>query len=416
MSKNSFHFVVATAIAFVIAACSPRQDAEPATDADMSDVHSIVISISVPEETPTVYLTGNIDDLGPWDPDALAMTGEGRERSTIIEVPAGHTLEYKITLGSWEREAVSPSGSVLPNYMLEVHMDQSISHEVVAFKQDPALYMADWQNSGVSGTLVYWQDVTSEFLSENHHVEIWLPSGYEDDPQRRYRVIYMHDGQNLFDPRIASTGIDWGVDEAMMRGVNAGLFEPAIVVGSWSSPRRTEEYSPWHEAPQYAQFLIEELMPRVNTEFRTLTGPQDTFAMGSSMGGLLSYYLVKEHPDVFGACGCVSTHFPFSAAVVASFAGADPAAVDATPYIVRDIADGDTVPKDVRFFFDYGTETLDAEYGPTHAAVREWLLGQELIEDQDFRIREYAGAAHDEASWRARLDDQLAWLLADEPR
>jgi len=416
MSKNSIHFIVATAIALLIAACSSRQDAEPATDADMSDVHSIVISISVPEETPTVYLTGNVDELGPWDPDALVMTGEGRERSAIIEVPAGHTLEYKVTLGSWEREAVSPSGSVLPNYMLEVHMDQSINHEVVAFKQDPALYMADWQNSGVSGTLVYWSDVASAFLSEKRHVEIWLPPGYEDDQEHRYRVIYMHDGQNLFDPRIANTGIDWGVDEAMMRGVEAGLFDPAIVVGSWSSSRRTEEYSPWHEAPQYAQFLIGELMPRVNTEFRTLTGPQNTFTMGSSMGGLLSYFLVKEHPNVFGACGCVSTHFPFSAAVVASFAGAYPDSEDATPYIVRDIADGETVPKDVRFFFDYGTETLDAEYGPSHDAVRQWLLGQELVEGQGFRIREYAGASHSEASWRARLDDQLAWLLADEPR
>jgi len=276
---------------------------------------------------------------------------------------------------------------------------------------DAADYIADWRNSGVTGSLVYWQDVASAPLSEKRHVEIWLPPGYDDDPDRRYRVIYMSDGENLFDPRIANTGIDWGVDEAMMRGAEQGLFEPAIVVATWSTSRRSEEYSPWHDAPQYARFLIEELMPRVNAEFRTLTDRDATFVMGSSMGGLLSYYLVKEHPDVFSACGCVSTAFLFSEARLAQHAGADKSGIDATPYIITDIANGDTVPRGARMFFDHGTEGLDAEYGPQHAAVRDWLLEQGFNEGEDFVIRVYEGANHNEASWRARLGDQLAWLL-----
>jgi enterochelin esterase-like enzyme len=411
---SSIHLITFATIPLVVWACDSNEDTELLAGINAPDTHEVQIVVYVPEDTTTVYLTGNVADLGPWDPDALAMTGDGRERSATIRVPAGYTLEYKITLGSWEREAVSPSGGVLPNYTLDVRDDESVHHVIVAFKQDPVVYMDDWRNSGVLGTLVYWQDVPSEFLSEDRHVEIWLPPGYDDDPDHHYRVIYMHDGQNLFDPRIANTGSDWGVDEAMMRGVDAGLFEPAIVVGSWSSARRVEEYSPWHEAPQYAQFLSEELMPRVNAEFRTLTGAKDTFAMGSSMGGLLSYYLVKEHPDEFGACGCVSTHFPFSDAVAASITGEDPAEEDPTPNVVKDIATGDSVPKNVRFFFDYGTKGIDAEYGPSHTTVRDWLLGQGLAEEQDFRIREYVGADHNEASWRARLDDQLAWLLANE--
>ncbi len=275
---------------------------------------------------------------------------------------------------------------------------------------DVSTYMSDWQNSGVNGSLVYWPDVESQFLSDDRHVEIWLPPGYNDDPERRYRVIYMHDGQNLFDPRIASTGVDWGVDEAMMRGVNDGLFEPAIVVGSWSSSRRAQEYSPWHDAPQYARFLIDELMPRVNAEFRTQTGPENTFAMGSSMGGLLSFYLVKNHPDIFGACGCVSTHFASSESNFSS----QPDAGDSTPFIVKDIAAGESVRAGGRFFFDYGTETLDSTYEVDHMPVRQWLLDQGLTEGDDFQMREYAGAAHTEAAWRARLGDQLNWLLATD--
>ena len=369
-----------------------------------TSIETIELSVTVPADTPTLYLTGNIDFLGPWDPNALAMQGEGRERSATIRMPTGYDLEYKFTLGSWHQEASDPNGLAPPNHRLTVSGDHKVSHEIVAFKEDPTVYIADWENSGVLGTLVYWQDVESAFLTEKRHVEIWLPPGYGDEPDLRYRVIYMHDGQNLFDPRIANTGVDWGVDEAMMRGVESGNFDPAIVVGAWSSSERTAEYSPWHHAPNYARFLIEELMPRVNAQFRTMTGPENTSTMGSSMGGLLSYYLVKNHPDVFGACGCVSAHFLFAEALVDESA-------DTTPYIIRDIANDDTVPKGVRFSFDFGTTTLDATYEQDHQPVREWLLEQGLVEGQDFQMRKYEGAAHSEYSWRARVEDQLEWLL-----
>ena len=132
--------------------------------------------------------------------------------------------------------------------------------------------------------------------------------------------------------------------------------------------------------------------------------------MGSSMGGLLSYYLVKEHPEVFSACGCVSTHFPLSEAVASSITGGT-ASNDSTPYILKDIAAGHTTPDGTRYFFDYGTEGLAANYGPTHEAVSDWLLGQGLETGEDFIIREYEGADHNEASWRARVEDQLVWML-----
>jgi pimeloyl-ACP methyl ester carboxylesterase len=131
------------------------------------------------------------------------------------------------------------------------------------------------------------------------------------------------------------------------------------------------------------------------------------------MGGLLSFYLVTHHPDVFGACGCVSTHFPLSEAMVAQYFPGAPTATppDSTPYITRDIERGFRVPAGARFWLDYGSEGLDASYGPTHEAVRAWLLAQGLVEDRDFVIRRYEGATHNEASWRARLEDPLTFLF-----
>ncbi len=277
--------------------------------------------------------------------------------------------------------------------------------------RDDAAFIDDPQGANVDGTLLYWKDLQSAYLAETRHAVIWLPPGYDEDAGQSYRVIYMSDGENLFDPRIASWGVDWGMDEAMMRGVTAGLFEPAIVVGTWSTSQRGLEYSPWHDAPQYARFLVDELMPRVNTTFRTQTGPNNTFAMGSSMGGLLSFYLVKEHPDVFGACGCVSSHFALSERMFADYYGKDPETTDDTPFVVRDIESGDTI-RGGRYFFDYGTETLDSTYQADHDPVLAWFRKQGMKDGRDFRFARYQGADHSERAWRARVTDQLEWMLA----
>ncbi len=274
----------------------------------------------------------------------------------------------------------------------------------------PQRFVEDPAGAGVQGSLMYWQDVASEHLSETRDVVVWLPPGYDNDTSMRYRVIYMSDGENLFDPRLASWGVDWGIDEAMRDGVRDGRHPPAIVVGTFSTARRGPEYSPWHDAPRYARFLKEELMPRVNARFRTLTGPENTFAMGSSMGGLLSFYLVRNHPDAFGACGCVSSHFALNERM---FTPPDAGqSADATPYIVRDIEAGATMPGNARLFFDYGTETLDATYEADHEPVRQWLLDQGLLEGRDFKMQKYEGADHSERAWRARVGDQLEWMLA----
>jgi glycosidase/predicted alpha/beta superfamily hydrolase len=344
-----------------------------------------------------------------------------RSALTLI-VPEKIISEWQLSPGRYEldevlygvnaSELVVDAGSGL--LYVDLKPLESVTYRVGDMAFQPALdrdtYVDDVDNSGIVGTLISWRDVSSTFLSESRHVQIWLPPGYDDDPTRHYRTIYMHDGQNLFDPRVASWGIDWGIDEAMMRGVEAGQFDPAIIVAAWSSAQRGREYSPWQDAPQYARFLVEELMPRVNAEFRTLPGADDTFTMGSSAGGLLSYYLVKNHPGSFSACGCVSSHFAFSAADIDVMTED----TDSTPYIIRDIESGDTVPEGVRFYFDYGTETLDATYESDHEPVRTWLLKQGLIEGQDFQMRKFEGAAHSEAAWRARVGDQLDWLLGSD--
>jgi enterochelin esterase-like enzyme len=278
------------------------------------------------------------------------------------------------------------------------------------FKRGGAEYLKfieDWKGSGVIGRLVYWTNVPSKFLAATRNVEIWLPPDYDGNPTNRYGVLYMHDGQNLFDPRLANTGVDWGVDEAIVRCAEAGKILPLIVVGVWNTGDRLREYSPWDLGTNYAKFLIEELMPRVNRNFRTLIGPQCTATMGSSMGGLISFWLCWKHPEVFGCAGGLSTAFPWNGHVPME-SSREP------PLVEREIAAGASVPRGVRLYFDYGTMTFDAKIEPEQNRVNAWLVSQGLKQGKDFIVRKFPGAEHNEAAWRARLDEPLIFFFGRE--
>ncbi|MEL6870246.1 MAG: alpha/beta hydrolase-fold protein [Pseudomonadota bacterium] len=398
----------------LLTACGGSSE-QPGSDAvadKAATQHTVTITATVPADAPVVYLSGNLPELGPWHPERFEMSGTGAERTATLTVPAGHLLRYKITAGSWEREGLGPSGTVMPEFTAMIDSDKSLTAEIAGFRVDPEKLIADWEGSGVQGTLVYWKDMPSQFLDETRHVVTWLPPGYDADSDQTYRVIYTHDGQNLFDPRLSYTNVDWGIDEAMMRGVEEGAYEPAIVVGIWNTPARLYEYSPWHKAPEYARFILEELMPRVEAQFNVKTGPENTFVMGSSMGGLVSWYLLKEHSDVFGACGCVSSHLTWSEQMIEWFAGRDPSSADPTPYIVAEIQDGATMPDNVRMYFDYGTEELDAAYEAPHLAVREWLIAQGFTDGENLKMQKFEGDGHKESAWRERVGAHLEWMLA----
>lgn len=373
------------------------------------ELRSVTIQAQVPAGVGTVYVTGNQPEIGNWDPHGLAMTGSGGERTAVLHLPPGTELEFKFTLGSWDREGLGSDGKVMPNYHLTVDRDTNITIVISSFKKGGdgvAKYLTDWKGSGVLGRLVYWTNVPSKFLTASRNVEIWLPPGYDENATNRYNVLYMQDGQNLFDARLSSFGVAWGVDQAVVRGVKAQKIPPLMVVGIWNTNQRLREYSPWDLGTNYAKFLIEELMPRVNREFRTLTGPEHTALMGSSMGGLISFWLCWKHPEVFGSAGCMSTAFTWRGKVEDS---------DDPPLIEREIKADAVMPRGIRLYFDYGTGKLDATVGPEQERVRVWLVGQGLKEGGDFVVRKFPGADHNEAAWKARLDEPLMFLFGGRP-
>ncbi|MEO0367941.1 MAG: alpha/beta hydrolase-fold protein [Pseudomonadota bacterium] len=380
--------------------------------------HRIEIWVDLPTDAPKdIYLTGNLPQLGPWRPADFKMNGTGNKRQAVLEVPHGFELEFKITAGSWEQEGLGPSGTMLPNFKLLADQDKSTTVKIEGFRKDPVELIKDWQGSGVEGEIIYWQDVESSKLKEPRHVLIWLPPGYEQNRETPYPVIYTHDGQNLFDPRLSYTNVDWGLDEAIVKGVEAGEYTPPVIVGIWNTADRLWEYSPWHDADNYAEFIIEELMPRINKEFNVAQTPDKTFSMGSSMGGLVSFYLVAKYPEYFSACGCLSTHVTWSPQMATYMQGGDAASASSTPYLAQYLEENSELkpdPSKARFYFDYGTEGLDSFYAPTTIQMEQWLKNQGFQSEQNLKVKEFPGADHSETAWRARVGEQLRWMMNDQ--
>jgi predicted alpha/beta superfamily hydrolase len=268
---------------------------------------------------------------------------------------------------------------------------------------------------GVAGVLQRHVQFPSRFV-EARNVDVWLPPGYTRGRGKRFPVVYMQDGQNLFDPKTSYAGVDWGVDETLTRLIGQGVVREAIVVGIWNTPKRIAEYMPrkalkfantrelkgipveTHDhvvSDDYLRFLVGELKPFIDTHYRTLRDRANTFVMGSSMGGLISAYAMSEYPNVFGGAACVSTHWPAGDGAVIEYLrhGHMP---DARTH---------------KFYFDYGTETLDAQYEPFQKRMDEVLLAAGYAEGVNWVTRKFEGEEHSEKSWRKRVDIPLVFFL-----
>lgn len=268
---------------------------------------------------------------------------------------------------------------------------------------------------GVTGVVRFHGDFPSQHVAKRN-VEVWLPPGYERSATTRYPVLYMHDGQNVFDPATAYVKVDWAVDEVMTDLVARGKVRPAIVVAVWNTPARMQEYMPGKPlasdtlipsgmsgvaafrgkvvSDRYLRFLVEELKPFIDRTYRTKPGPEDTFVMGSSMGGLISAYAMIEYPQVFGGAGCVSTAWQVGGGVT-------------IPYLKEHLP----APASHRFWFDHGTMTMDSTIAPYQRQVDAIVRAGGYVDGKNLATRTYPGAEHSERAWRVRVQEPLVFLL-----
>jgi enterochelin esterase-like enzyme len=280
-----------------------------------------------------------------------------------------------------------------------------------------------------AGNIEVYANFPSKFVSPRN-ISVWLPENYY--PKKKYAVLYMHDGQMLFDANSTWNRQEWGVDECLTKLTRENKIRNVLVVGIWSSPSdrhanyfpqkpfdslsaeekekistilkeakvMAEDFEPNSDA--YLKFIVEELKPFIDQTYSTRKEMQYTFTAGSSMGGLISMYAVCEYPTVFGGAACLSTHWP---GALDDPKNPIPAAFFS--YMRKNLPESSTH----RFYFDFGTATLDAGYEP-HQNEVDIILKEKGYTTENWLTKKFEGADHSENAWRERLAIPMEFLLS----
>ncbi len=268
------------------------------------------------------------------------------------------------------------------------------------------------------GRIEHLSAFPSRFVAPRN-VDVWLPPGY--DSKDRCSVIYMHDGQMAFDPRITWNKKSWNMAQAVSTLMANGKIPATIVVAIWSNESRQSEYFPEKVLPyvpkeardrfvrvdlagrpradNYLRFIVEELKPAIDSRYATHPDRAHTITMGASMGGNISIYAMCEYPEIFGGAACMSTGWISTSPKNATF----PLAT--FNYIQQHMPD----PSTHRIYFDRGTETIDALFIESQAFA-DLVVRDGGYTDANFMTRVFQGDDHSEVSWARRVGIPLQFL------
>ncbi len=267
---------------------------------------------NVPPNHPqdSVFVAGNFNG---WSPAKNGNHISKLNEPAFIELdnlPAGE-YQFKFTRGSWQSVESMANGNDAGNRQLKLSSDTVIFFSIEGWKDDFET-VAKKHTASPHVRIIDTAFIMPQ-LGRTRRIWLYLPPGYAKS-KKRYPVIYMQDGQNIFDEYTAAFG-EWGVDECVDSMIQKG--RPAcIIVGIDNGPKRLNEYNPYTfkdfgkgEGDRYVDFLVESLKPYIDKHYRTLAGSDNTIIAGSSMGGLIAYYAMLKYPGVFGKGGVFSPAF-----------------------------------------------------------------------------------------------------------
>jgi hypothetical protein len=280
----------------------------------------------------------------------------------------------------------------------------------------------------IAGKIQRIENFNSKFV-DARNIDVWLPEGYSHE--KKYAVLYMQDGQGLYDATTTWNHQSWDVDDIITKLLNEHKIKEVIVVGIWNGQtKRHTEYFPQKPfesltniekdtvtaqlqrasrtkeafkpvSDNYLKFLVTELKPFIDSAYSTNSNQANTFVAGSSMGGLISMYAICEYPKVFGGAACLSTHWP------GAFTMENNPVPDAFIKYMRTHLPN---AKDHKMYFDYGDQTLDAMYPPLQKKV-DSVMQAKGFTNKSWMTKFYPGDNHSEVSWNKRFNVPLIFLL-----
>jgi predicted alpha/beta superfamily hydrolase len=353
-------------------------------------VRLVVTDVSTRKQD-DIYVAGNFNNWNPKDENYKLKPFAGSRKAIILkDLPAG-SYAFKFTRGDMSKVEATADGRDIPDRLLEVNADLSQDFTIPGWKDDypekPKPFTASPQVRIIDTAFKIPQ------LNRTRRIWVYLPKGYSSS-SKIYPVLYMHDGQNLFNEQTAPFG-EWGVDEALDT-LQQKLGKECIIVGIDNGrEKRMVEYNPYDNPQQgkgegkaYADFIAVTLKPFIDSKYRTKKGPENTFIAGSSMGGLISLYAVMQYPNVFGAAGVFSPSFWIAPQVL----------VDAEQY----------APSTPAKIYLYMGGKEGANMMPDFEKMYGILSKKQFI---NLRKSVYPLGGHNEKAWRDEFDDFYRWLM-----
>ncbi len=380
-------------------------DAGTSADAPTSTAVDVTFVVAVPTDTPqdsVIHVAGNFQD---WDPGSAAhqLTEQDDGRFAItLSFEVGAALQFKFTRGSWDFVEKGADGGEIENRLLTI--DGPGTHEFTVGSWADGSPPESTITGNVSTTAV------PNFL-DDRRVWVYLPPDYDTDTDARYPVLYMFDGQNVFDEATSFLG-EWKVDETLEMLIAAGEIEPIIVVAvDNGGATRVAEYTPWvdpsrsepsGEGAAHLQAFIDVLIPHIDSTYRTVAEAGSRGICGSSLGGLMTLYATYEHADTFGLAASVSPSLWWDSEHMISHAQA---ATKPAVNVYMDMGtreEGNLVDED-----ENGTD----DYIDDLRAMRDVMVGQGFVIDSDLVVVEAEDHRHNETYWSQRFPDMVRFLF-----
>ena len=354
--------------------------------------------VSIPDYTPEedqIYIAGSFNGWNPGDDFyVLEENNDGLWEITLDGFSDGETIEFKFTRGSWETVEKGPDDEEIPNRTFTFGNGEMVEITIHNW--------ADNNGGGGNSTAAENVHVVDESfympqLDRYRRIWIYLPPDYEDT-QDNYPVIYMHDGQNLFDVETAFMG-EWEVDETLNELAAEGFLVPIVVGIDNGGAHRANEYLPYYnenlngggEGDEYMAFIVETLKPFIDEEYRTLTDRENTGIIGSSFGGVISFYGAVKYQDVFSKSG------PFSPAYWANYEE------------LFDYLSETGYQEEVRFYQNAG-ELEGDQYIAAMYQMEDALIDEGFANVYSTVIAE---GNHNEETWAGDFENAYLWLFAE---
>ena len=347
--------------------------------------------INVPPQTPRlskIYVTGDRTETCSWKADCMPMhqIGPSTYQADITYAWEATVAKLKVTRGDWAKEAAWGNGSPVAEMVVKIDDEQTTFIKSIANWRDlPPL--------GVTGDVRRIPAFHSPQLGNDRDIYVLVPPGYDKHRNQKYPVIYLHDGQNVFDPATATFGVDMQVDEAVAKLLAANEVKEAILVAVSNTSGRDDEYDHSLKGEVYSRFLIDTLKPYIDSHYRTEPDRDHTFTMGASLGASIAISLLWYHADTFSKAAAISFPVFYRNSVMFE--------------ILKNVGKP-LYP--VRMYFDHGDTGQDAGYEGSVRRLYDWMLTAG-IPAGDIEYRMFSYADHNEVDWARRVQYPLRFLL-----